>query len=159
MSLPWKCHVAALVVSVGVAGPIAWQVFDRTLPFERTSGLILPPDPHPGSQMTVKWEGRINRHCSGTIRREIIDSQGKVHQIADVPSDITVLVSPTSFKRTFTLPSSVVPGPAFYKSTSYFVCNWTQRWWPIKGEFPAIPFNVQPFPEDMGAKPMLFYRR
>lgn len=147
MTVNWRWHVVAAFACGLIVGPLFYLVIDREVPFVIYHGRIVPPEPRPGDVVEIEWTGNRVRACPGMISRRIVDSIGIIHTIAGVDAQYTQTANPQPVVRNFRLPLALAPGPATYYATSSFICNFTQKWWPIVVERPPVQFNVLPLGE------------
>lgn len=121
-----------------VVAPVTWLLLDRTPPFVRLHGDLLPPVVVRGDSVRVRYvvtkrvPGRV---CPGTVSQEIVDSAGttfgkrerSVGPAAWEPH-------PTNPKlEIFTgwpvsIPAETAPGPAVFRTVTFRHCNFLQRW-------------------------------
>lgn len=137
------CHLAAAMVCAILLFPTLLIVLDRTPPFHFVHGEITPHSVRAGEDATIIWTiNEPRKLCPGVVKRTLIDSTGTVFVMADVPTAYTEVRVGQRFARTFTLPKGMASGPATYRAQPYYVCNWFDRWLPIKGLSPVVTFNV-----------------
>ena len=92
------------------------------------------------------------RYCPGRVQREIIDSAKHLWPRLSGETIAVWRAIPNGQGRgAFVTPSVHVPGeaepgPAIYRVTTFFTCNWLQRvlHWPIVQQGPDIPFTIVP---------------
>lgn len=139
--------IVAGFVSVFLFSPIFWMLFDRVPPYMRTSGSIEPPDPLPGSQITVTWTIAEVRYCprehTRMTTRMIIDAKGIEHRYAPTVADYKEQ-NPTEIMRNVQLPPNITPGQATYHSQTCYACNPFQEMWPVCVSTPDIKFTIAP---------------
>lgn len=147
-----KHNVFSLLFALIVVGPISWFALDREPPQTRLYGTIasaIDPTrfPRAGEEFVVTWETTPHiRDCSGLVQTEIIDNEHVIWPRLERKAfrsqlNTTILIPPT-----WLLPSLVAPGPATYRVTTFWYCNWFQRWFdnPIVQIGPDVPFTVLP---------------
>lgn len=156
----WRCRLHAWyyfipqTVALIIVAPLAWMALERTPPLRLHHGELFPSVVYPGqSDIEVVWQAHFSgRDCPGDTQRELIDSQanlwpklrrargGVFHPRQGTPREGTVTTPPLD------IPSQMEPGPAEYRVTQFYYCNWLQRvlHWPIIETSEAIPFMVIP---------------
>lgn len=140
------------MVAFLVAAPLAWMAFDRNPPLRLYNGVIIPMIVVPGENVRVVWRAHFSgRDCPGLTQREIVDSKSNIWPkvlrgrrgvfVPDSPGLATGAVK----TPTLEIPEQIAPGPAYYKVTQFYYCNFLQRWlaWPIVAASPNIRFEVQ----------------
>lgn len=141
------------IVALFILGPLAWLAFDRTPPLLLYDGAIEPNIVHRGQEgITVTWRATFSgRDCPGQSQRELVDSHRSIWpQLARARKGIFKPDAPDSMIGTVVTPPlsipEMVPGPATYKVTQFYYCNWLQRilHWPIVQSSPYIRFEVAP---------------
>ncbi len=142
-----RTYVTAFFVSVLIAAPVLWMLIDRTPPVERIRGTIVPENPTPGSNITIKRVLKVTRHCKAgknNLLTEIISATGEITLFeATYGADYTEAVGEGVFSRTMRLPLSIDPGPATYRSRACFACNPIQAIWPVCVSGGDIRFNIR----------------
>lgn len=140
-------HIVAAFVSVGVVAPIAWMIMDRTPPYTRLSGEVIPATPRPSDDVSINWETKVHRNCPPStdynVTRTIIDSIGKRHEYEPIEGVYgTETQTSSTLVRVFKLPDNVSIGPARYRSSACFACNPMHYFWPVCVSEPEIKFEV-----------------
>lgn len=121
--------------------PLSYMFFDNEYPYTWRGGEIVP-DPAPdGAQVSAHWHMVINRICPGTVQRQIIDSQGVIHNYDPVAAASGFAVK-DDFWVTFKLPINMPPGPAKYRVHGTYYCNPLQYIWPLHVTTPEISFTM-----------------
>lgn len=137
------CHLAAGVVCAVLIFPTLLIVFDRAPPFHFVHGEIIPHSARAGEDVSIIWTiNEPRKLCPGVVKRTLTDSTGTTFLMADVPTAYAEVRQGQRFSRTFTLPKGMASGPATYRAQPYYVCNWFDRWLPIKGLSPVVTFNI-----------------
>lgn len=136
------CNALRVVVFAGVVAPITYQALDRDVPYQRSQGEMIPPNPHPLDWVEVRWHGRVVRDCPGMVERKIIDSTRHVFTLEATPATYYQAVNAEGLIRKFQLPAGLAPGGARYIAITKFWCNWTQRILPITVDRPPVDFIV-----------------
>lgn len=133
----WIRSIAAFLFSGLIVGPLVWLTLDRAPPIILISGEATPAEVYPGGKFHIRWLA-INppRVCPGILHRSIVDSEGVVWTLETAPA---VLGENSDFSnapqqmigRENTVPRGVALGTAIVKTHAEYVCNFTQRLWPI----------------------------
>jgi hypothetical protein len=155
----WLLNAIPLAIAAAVAGWIALMAFDRAPPWIRIEGTLDPPAVQRGHEVQAHYiavlpqpEQTEPRHCPGRVQREIIDSARHLwprlsgetvavwHAIPNEQGRGEFVTPPVQ------VPSQAEPGPAIYRATTFFTCNWLQRvlHWPIIQQGPDIHFTIEP---------------
>lgn len=138
---------------------VAYSMFDNVPPQVRLSGYITShqsPDRFPriGETFDVHWTSTPHiRSCPGEVQIEII--QGNIIW----PVMRRTVFNPQTGATEFTpapwpIPEWAKPGPAIYRVTTFWRCNWFQRLfpnWAIIQSGPDIPFTILPGKQDNGS--------
>jgi len=137
------CHASAIFIAVCVVGPISFIAFDRAPPFELAGGHTIPPELMAGKPYQFGWNiiPKRARDCDGTVYWRIIDSQGTIWATPPAPSLFATFIGSEPRRvvgRERIMPSGIPPGPVTLKSSMEFICNWTQKHWPIRVDFPDV---------------------
>jgi hypothetical protein len=142
------CHLGAAAFAILLVAPISLLFTDRRPPFKIISGEITPALVLPGGHVSVRWHTTpAIKDCTGEVYRVVRDSKGVVHSYEPVPVvHRHMRESDEIIAREFALPNGISWGVATYEAIPYFTCNWTQRFWPIRGENPILKFEVMPAP-------------
>jgi hypothetical protein len=143
--------VTALISMISVVIPVTWWAFDRTPPYDRIFGRIIPEEPHkcdgankdivgvlPGACVAIEWTIKINRtDCqpmsSYHVDRTITDESG-THILPPTENVFGNGKRPFTnpLRRPFVLPEWSLRGkPASYHSEACFSCNplhWAINW-------------------------------
>lgn len=126
-------------------GGVAYMAADNQPPYDYIieQSYVRPNPAHPGRQITVHWELKINRICPGVIVRTIVDAKTKARVSYDPAlALVTVRAGDTSLERTFFLPEEMLPGPKLYRANAEYICNPLNRIWPLKVQTPDLYFEV-----------------
>lgn len=129
-----------------VCGQFAYLAADNQPPYSYIvdKSYIKPNPAHPGRQIIVHWEFKINRLCPGIVIRTIADAiTGASISYDPAPVFNQVKFGDTSLERTFFLPEGMLPGKKLYRAHAEYVCNPLQRIWPLKVQTPDIAFEVE----------------
>lgn len=141
------CHILAAILSICVIAPNAFLLFDRGVPFTLSDGYTVPSVLERGKPYQFSWliAPRRWRECDATVYWQIQDSQGVVWAQPPAPSLFVSLPSGRVrvVGRERVLPSGIASGPVTLKSSMEFHCNWTQRLWPVRAEFPPVKSVVR----------------
>lgn len=150
-------HIFAIVFLL--LAPIALAL-DREPPYTRMLGSISPVNPSPGDIIEIRWSIRKNRDCAsvsgGNLSRYIVDADKVVVELAKVPTlfgtevfQVDPVTNMATIIRPLKLPHRTALGPAVYKSSARFICDFfhLQSFHPIVIDGPEIPFNVAPRPQ------------
>lgn len=141
------------LIALLVVAPVAWMLFiDRAPPLVLYDGHLVPDKVYPGQvNVQVLWRARFaGRDCGGYSQRELVDAQanlwpkltqpraGIFHPSPGNPMDGTVTTPPLE------IPPQMTLGPARYRVTQFYYCNWLQRWldMPIVQTSVAIELEV-----------------
>ena len=135
-------RICIVAITVPLSAYLCFVVGDRAIPFVQQWAEIAPQNPIPAQEVVVTWHGQRTRECPGTVKREIIDACHELHTLAPVPSIISEGDRPATLTRAFRIPAHIAMGPALYIASTDFVCNWTQRWWPIHSQGLPVKFNI-----------------
>jgi hypothetical protein len=140
-----RCRIVAFAFCAFVIAPIAYMLMDRQRPYDWLAGEIVPPIPHPGGEVSVKWTMKTYRYCEGVINRQVVDSHNVVWGYDARPSALADQLDANSvLVRTFRLPENISPGPARYSAHACYTCNPLQRIaWPICVRTPDVHFVIQ----------------
>lgn len=146
-----KQEIVAALFAIFVVSPLAYWTFDSTPPWTRISGRI---DPTPaGGWILAHWKTTpLTRRCPGIIQIEIIVGD-LIWPVFSRPAK-TGLGEAVNIEfgqhewnpPPWPLPRDIPPGPAIYRVTSFWYCNWLQELdgWGISQVGPDIPFTVLP---------------
>ncbi len=132
--------------------PFAWMALDRTPPLILHDGTITPAIVRPGqSGIQVEWRAKFSgRDCEGLSQREVVDARlnlwpqlaraRKGNFIADEGNPNEGAVKTPALA----IPEQISAGPATYRVTQFYYCNWLQKKldWPIVQTSPPIRFEV-----------------
>lgn len=137
--------IIATFFSVAVVVPLVWMVMDRSPPYIRLSGEMIPPNPAQGEFVSVRWRIKVIKPCPPNVprnvTRRIIDSTGVVIDYEPIEGVFGAEGETIrdSITRSFQIPPSAALGPAKYQSSASFACNPFQTLWPV---FVSEPNNV-----------------
>ena len=155
----WLLNAAPLAIAAAVAASLAWMAFDREPPWIRIEGALDPPAVQRGHEVQAHFiavlpqpERTEPRYCPGRVQREIIDSAKHLWpRLSGETIAVWRAIPNEQGRGEFVTPSVHVPGeaepgPAIYRVTTFFTCNWLQRvlHWPIVQWGPDIPFTIVP---------------
>ena len=155
----WLLNAVPLAIAAAVAASLAWMAFDREPPWIRIEGALDPPAVQRGHEVQAHFiavlpqpEQTEPRYCPGRVQREIIDSAKHLWPRLSGETIAVWRAIPNGQGRgEFVTPGVLVPkeaepGPAIYRVTTFFTCNWLQRvlHWPIVQQGPDIPFTIVP---------------
>lgn len=141
------------ILALVVVGPLAWMAFDRAPPLDLYDGIIDPNDLPKGGTASVTWRATFSgRDCPGATQRELVDSRrGLWPQLTRERKGVFKPDEDNSRQGTVTTPPLELPegmssGPATYRVTNFYYCNWLQHalHWPIVRVSPPIHFEVLP---------------
>ena len=155
----WLLNAVPLAIAAAVAAWLALMALDREPPWIRIAGTLDPPTVQRGYEVQAHFiavlpqpEQTQPRHCPGRVQREIIDSAK--HLWPRLSGETVAVWRPIpngQGRGEFVTPRVLVPreadpGPAIYRVTTFFTCNWLQRvmHWPIVQQGPDIPFTIVP---------------
>jgi hypothetical protein len=132
-------------------GYLTWLAMDRTPPLILFDGKVTPAIVRKGQEgVKVVWDADFaGRDCPGYSQRELVDSghhlwpelrrarAGIFKADPDHPLTGKVVTPPLIIPN-------LLPGPARYRVTQFYYCNWLQRLleWPIIQTSPFIKFEV-----------------
>lgn len=144
-------HLSGLIIALIVA-PFIYLAMDRSVPVQITKQEMIG-DSYPGGTVTVRWEGyRLDDlPFDGVIRHQFIDSEGILHELAEVPivsrTDHAVKIKYT-FSRQFILPPAMAVGPAAMVGWRYYrrPYNPFHEIWPVRVPIERLNFIVKPAP-------------
>lgn len=134
----------AAMIAMLIGGPIAWEFFDRTPPYEVVSGVTVPPQIRHGQTYHLQWVLNPNPglHCPGTVYRYIRDAKGTIW--VNPPASAAFGLMPMQWKNVtvvgseHTVPLDAATGRAeIYIRTAYY-CNFTQYVWPLTVIFQPV---------------------
>jgi len=136
----WRTSTyAAVCLAFGWLG---WQVSDRSVPVVVAAAKAEAPAPA-GGLLRISYRLQRNRQCETVVDRAIFDAAGTRFILP--PLEFLTGAGPVGEEVYFVnlpVPPEAVPGPAIYRTTSRFVCNLTNRLWPITGEPREVQFVV-----------------
>lgn len=136
-----------LVFSVTVVTPLSYMAFDNMPPYEYDveNSYIIPSETPVGRQLTVHWKlKKVNRTCSGSITRHVVDQDTSVRFSYDPTAAArTIDIHDDVLNRTFFLPPDVTTGKKWYYADADFACNPLQRFYPLRVRTPRLPFEVK----------------
>lgn len=138
-------HVFAAIVSIGICGPFIYMAVDREPPWTRLSGTIEPVSA--GGYLTVHWKTTpLVKVCPGTLQVEII-SGNLIWPVLQRPVSSSLRLGQVDYTpEPWPVFRDVPPGETTYRVTSFWYCNWLQRFldWPVIQVGPDIKFLVLP---------------
>lgn len=142
-------HVTAAFFSILVVVPVAWMLMDRSPPYIREGGEILPPDQIQGGFVTPIWRIKVRKACSpstpNNVTRRITDAKGKRHFYEPVAGRFGVGVNEQiPLGLPLPLPNDIAVGRATYWSEACFACNPFQYIWPVCINTPELGFEIRP---------------
>src|ERR1035437_3307158 len=145
------CNVIAAVVLLVIIIPGTWLVTDREPPLVLISGVAIPSAVVVGGTYRLKWTFKpANRACGGAVSWVLVDSERTRWTQPSEPTELNYKILNSDDKavvgREHIVPSGAAPGPAIFKTTADFVCNFTQHWWPIHVEYSDVIINVLELP-------------
>ncbi|GAB4071796.1 hypothetical protein KHC28_00505 [Ancylobacter sonchi] len=134
---------AVTLFSFGLFG--AWaglQVTNRDPPVTVFSAQAEAPAP-PDGTLRIAYTLQRHRQCDTTVDRSIIDSAG-TRFVLDTLTFVTGAgpIGQESYVSTIHIPAQATPGPARYRTTALFMCNVTNRLWPIYAPTREVPFEI-----------------
>jgi hypothetical protein len=142
---PATFHSVMAALALLVVGPPAWVASDREPPWVRLHGTIEPT--HAGGKLIAHWHTTpLKRACPGTLQIEIISGR-LIWPVLQRPVNDQLVVGQTDYTPpAWPLSRDVPPGPAMYRVTSFWTCNWLQNYldWPVVQVGPELPFIVLP---------------
>lgn len=124
-----------LVLAAGMA-------LDRTPPYERQVGEIIPAIAKSEEEVAIRWTGAVRRSCGGTVCRYITGADGRTRFLGCVPAIYAQVADSIDLIRYFRLPK-LPPGPASYQAITSFVCNPMHKLFPIVVDGPVVRFSVE----------------
>lgn len=134
-------------MSLFMIAPMAFMLADNQPPYEYDAdGSYVVPNKTPsGNQIRVHWKFKsVNRICSGSITRSIVDVKTKERITYDPTiASTTVELGDKALDRTFFLPSGITRGEKEYYADAAFACNPLQRFFPLHVRTPRLRFFVQ----------------
>lgn len=137
-------HLVGAIFSILIGVPFYFIVMDRTPPYQELHAIALTPVVKPGGVFAFELEGIVLKHCAGIIRREFVDSEGKIHAVVPVPPLLAGTIGkPVTLRREIVLPSTVASGDIEYWGFPSYECNPFQFLWPIKLKPTRIKFKVE----------------
>ncbi len=135
------------VFSLLVVTPISYMAFDNQPPYEydEQNSYVIPSKTPSGRQMVVHWKlKKINRVCTGSITRYIVDQETTVRVSYDPTAAArTVDLKDHVLNRTFFLPPDITPGRKWYYANAEFACNPLQHFYPLRVRTPRLSFEVE----------------
>lgn len=136
----WRAVTLLVIAAVGAWG--GWQVSDRNPPVTVFSAVPEAPV-HAGGTLRIAYTLHRHRQCDTTVDRSIVDSTGTRFVL---PPLIFVTgagpIGQESYTATVGVPAQAAPGRAVYRTTARFMCNATNRIWPIYTPTREVPFDV-----------------
>lgn len=153
----WTAHL----IGASLAATMVFMVYtvslamQRTPPFVRIAGNLVPDRVYPGDYVQVRYvvTKRLfdNRTCPGTLQQEIVDSQLNIISKAvretgpakweDHPTNPNLEIF---YGHPVQIPTQLQPGPAVFRTATFRICNWVQYLlrWPIYQIGPDLPFVI-----------------
>lgn len=142
----WVVVFLSALLSLFVIAPITYMLADNQPPYEydAENSYVIPSKTMAGRQMSVHWKlKKLNRICSGSVTRVIVDEQTGVRTYYDpTPVTRTLDIGDMTIDRTFYLPPLISPGPKWYYADIEYACNILQHFYPLRVRTPRLPFNV-----------------
>jgi hypothetical protein len=155
----WLFNAVPLAIAAAVAAWLVLMAFNREPPWIRIEGTLDPPAVQRGHQVQAHFiavlpepEQHAPRYCPGRVQREIVDNARHVWPRLSGETVAVWRAIPNGQGRgefvtpSVRVPDEAEPGPAIYRVTTFFTCNWLQRvlHWPIIQQGPDLPFTVLP---------------
>lgn len=95
--------------------------------------------------LVYEWSGTVSKSCDISLRRQIVDSSGKIFELVDSPF-LAALPHSNLGKKNYEISVNVganlSAGPAEYRVQEVPRCNWIQRMWPPAVSYPTVFFSV-----------------
>lgn len=143
----WK--VVVLFSVVVIVGTLLRWWLDTAPPIEIISAQAREDAVHRGGFLTIDYQSRVHRACSGASQRVIVDSQ-EVLQLIE-PTPVYLSEEATTMGRSHTtviipVPTGAAYGPARYQAVLNFQCNPLQHLLgrSIEVRTPLIRFEILP---------------
>lgn len=148
-------HIPAAIFALGIVAPIAWMALDRTPPYTRTEGVMVPDDPTPGDFVAIRWKLNVRKVCppatEKNIYRSIVTASGrniKFEPIIGYIGGSRKELNRTEITREFQIPNTVEAGSAIYRAEACFACNPIHHFFPVCVTAPEVPFTIREEPDN-----------
>lgn len=134
---PWRrmaCHIMPIIIAGIVGIGVVQLVGDRYRPRVILDVRVIPAVVQPGQSIEIVYTAKDKRRCHGDVHRWIIDKDGRLYALSDVPVFYNYDGLPPSFEfvRDIVVPPSMPDGPASYHAETDRWCNFLQStFWPI----------------------------
>ena len=141
----WVQHLTGAFIALFIVGPILYLALDREPPWVRLRGEVIE-EVHAGGTLQIKWYTTpLQRVCPGTLQVEIISGR-LIWPVLQRPVGANKLGTTEYTPAPWPVFSDIPPGPAIYRVSSFWYCNWLQELtgWSIVQVGPEIPFIVLP---------------
>lgn len=153
----WTAHLVGAFLACCIGGMV-WvtsYAIDRTPPFVRLYGHLIPDKVLPGDFVQVRYivtkRVRPTDACPGQLQQEIVDSEKTIISKAvretgpskwEPHPDNTHLEVFTG--HPVQIPIGMAPGPAIFRTATFRLCNQFQyiMRWPIVQVGPDLPFTI-----------------
>lgn len=147
-------HIAGLLIALIVA-PIIYLAIDRSPPVVVTSSTI-SGNIYPGATVNIRWTAYRSDSLpfEGVIRRQFVDSEGVLHEMAEVPAVSREDHTPRkgyTFTRQIVIPPAMAFGPARMIGWRFYErpYNPFHKIWPIRIPIERLDFVVGPAPSGL----------
>lgn len=140
-------HTIIAILMIGVIGPAAYWLTDRTPPIRLVSQTDLTSTVQAGHYFKYEQILYRNQLCETTVNRRLIDSSYVLHQYEPVTNESGAsLTKKEPEKRVIRvlIPPNATQGPAKLYVSATFKCNPVHHLWPIRMEFPLHAFDIIP---------------
>lgn len=119
---------------------------DRSPPIDYLAASAASKSVPVGGTIDIHFDVYRYRICNVTkVNRILTDSQGVMHVVSNYTTATLTRPGRESYDRTITIPEAVAPGPAIYRISIWFACNWVHNLgWPIFVSSPPVTFRVTP---------------
>ena len=141
-------HHRYIVSAAAVFLAVWWAVIPAVLYTHGTSrgvGVEVVSEPFLQSDTLIyTWSGEVFRSCPVELRRQIIDSENVVTELAPrnlgaIPSN---MLGQASYEVEIAVPVRIAEGQAVYQVVEVPSCNWLQRLFPVAIPYPPVEFTV-----------------
>lgn len=147
----WGRHIVGAAIALLIVAPLLYMALEREPTFTLLDGALIPSPIKRGEKAQVIWHVKFSgSFCEGKMQREIIDSRRQLWPYVIRDRSARFVADPTNpgygwiETAPLQLPDGIATGPATYRVTVFWYCNWLQRKleWPIVVDRPVINFEV-----------------
>lgn len=136
--------IAMMLIWVPVL--IIWPLWTYNEGTAKHVGVRVIAEPYIDSpHLVYEWSGNVYRSCDISLRRQIVDSSGKIFELVDTPFLAAIphsKLGKTSYEISVDVGANLSAGPAEYRVQEVPRCNWIQRMWPPAINYPTVFFSV-----------------